>query len=155
MPSWYFSDDEVSRSLLKITFTNSVGGTWYVSNVPMLGLTLSRLLGFHPRSSSPIFLKIFMFYYLFMEMVGAWLHWKDLKDWQNEIYTGSRKYFRSFITIMCWLYKAFWSFIGTVMRHDCYDYIGRIWNKSRFYIEIIRYLYLETYIWWENSIQSI
>ena len=31
---------------------------------------------------------------------------------------------------LCILYKSFWNFINIIMKHDCRDYIGKIWNQS-------------------------
>lgn len=28
------------------------------------------------------------------------------------------------------LYEIFWNFIGTVMKHDCHDFIGKIFSQS-------------------------
>lgn len=32
--------------------------------------------------------------------------------------------------ISCVLYEIFWNFIGTVMKHYCHDYIGKIFSQS-------------------------
>lgn len=48
----------------------------------------------------------------------------------DSLYSGSEKYsniLRNFLLCIM-LYTTFWNYIGTVGRHDCRDYIGKIWN---------------------------
>lgn len=52
----------------------------------------------------------------------------------------------TFICISCTLYEAFWNFIGSVMRHDCPDSVGKI-CKLKMNVEVTEHL-LEAYTHW-------
>lgn len=39
--------------------------------------------------------------------------------------------------------EIFWNSNSTVMRHNCYDYVGKIWNESEsidIYVDVLKYL---------------